>query len=130
VNANAEVLKAIQAITASHPTSAVTHEGDGQGGAWVTVDPVYIGDEWAPSSTAITFRIDRLTPAVDVYPHYVPADLHRKDGGDLGLGIHQNQRRGLDNALAVMISRSTPDHNAQNTPAVKLEKVLEWMRSR
>lgn len=124
---NSEVRKALDELTATHPDLAVTHEDDGQGGAWVKVDDVYIGAQYEPETTWIAFQINYLCPDVDVYPHFVRPDLQRKDGQRLG-DAFQSRPYGPKGVPAIQVSRRTNAHTPLNTPVIKLGKVIDWMR--
>ena len=58
---------------------------DGQGGAYVILTSVALGDVYVQEATWLGFHITHLHPAADVYPHYVRPDLVRRDGQALGV---------------------------------------------
>lgn len=123
-----EVGQAIQEIRLAHPEAELVVIEDGNGGANVIVDAVSLGDRYVPSETWIGFHITFQYPNADVYPHFVRGDLKRADGSALGVGMAQNQT--WQGRAAVQVSRRSNrlDPNVQ-TAEIKLEKVLEWIRT-
>jgi hypothetical protein len=125
-----EVEEAVAELRQTFPDSAVTAVPDPQGGAYVTVDPVFIGDQWSPSHTWIKFHITFQYPYADCYPHFVAPDLRRADGAAPGEGI-QVGVSAPDGHMATQLSRrSNRLDPSSDTAVVKLIKVLEWLRSR
>jgi len=125
-----EVAEAIQEIKESFPNATVEAHEDGDGGGFVIVDPVETGASFTQEDTWIGFHISFQYPVADCYPHFVRADLTRKDGQPLGEAMSAS-RFAFDNRLAVQISRRSNRLNpATDTAELKLWKVLEWLRSR
>lgn len=125
-----DVAEAIATIRLTFAPAQVTIDEDGQGGAWVLVDPVPLGAVYAQTDTWLGFHIDHLSPSTDVYPHYVRPDLVRVDGQPLGEGFAFTQW-GPHAEPATQISRRNNHHNpAIDTPVVKTLKVLEWVNVR
>lgn len=107
---------------------------DGQGGVWVEIDQVELGEAYIQTTTFLVFLLPFNLPGADIYPMFVREDLTRRDGGQLGEGLQrttlswpgQPQQRPV-----VQISRRTRGGAfAAQTAAQKTEKVLEWLRSR
>jgi len=122
------VAKAVEEIRKASPTSAVAVREDGQGGAYVTIDPVSVGSLYQPQETWIGFRVTFQYPYADVYPHYVDGNLRRSDGGPVVReGIQGGQT--FEGKPAYQISRRSNRLNPQRDTALsKLGKVLECMR--
>lgn len=122
------VAEAIKEIKAAYPSATVTAREDGDGGAYVTVEPVDPGEIYVQRETWIGFQITFQYPYSDVYPLFVRPDLARVDGGPLGEGIGVAK---FDDKPAVQLSRKSNRLNpATDTAAVKLMKVLHWLRTR
>jgi hypothetical protein len=122
-----EVATAVGEIKAAFPeaTVEVKEEGDS---VVVLLDPIELGGPYAQAETWIGFRITFQYPYSDVYPHFVRADLSRTDGAALGEGMGIAP---FDNRQAVQISRrSNRLDPATDTALIKLQKVLEWLRTR
>jgi|ERR1043165_5984261 hypothetical protein len=122
------VEKAIAELRVTFPDAAVTVEEDGDGGAYITLDPVPIIGPYTQTETWVGFHIGFQYPASDVYPHFVRADLARRDGAALGEGMSPVQYRGR---AAIQISRrSNKLDPAIQTAAHKVLKVLAWMEKK
>ena len=124
-----EVSDAIEEIRDAFPDAevAIIRE-DGQGGAFVVVDPVDLGAPYAQDTTWIGFQITFQYPYSDCYPHFVRGDLSRGDGGPLGDATSAGTWEGRP---AIQLSRRSNRLNpATDTAVTKLLKVLAWLRSR
>ncbi|WP_295817967.1 hypothetical protein [uncultured Microbacterium sp.] len=122
------VAQAIAELTAQFPDSVVTATESGDGGAWVHVDPVPIGNRFTHPTSWVAFHLTFTYPDADVYPHFVRADLVRVDGQGLGEGF-SSTTFGPDATPAIQISRRSPE-TLRNDATAKLIKVLDWMRDR
>jgi len=106
----------------------VTTREDGEGGAYVIVEEVDLGDPWQQPTTWIGFRITFQYPYIDVYPHYVRGDLARADGQPLGDAMSPTT---FEERPAIQASRRSNRWDPRlDTAAIKLQKVLLWLRNR
>lgn len=122
------VAEAIDEIKATFEGTTVGVDDDGEGGAYVRIEPVDPGPPYVQRETWIGFRITAQYPYADVYPHFVRPDLSRVDGNPLGEGTSPNKYR---EQPAIQVSRRSNHLNpATDTAALKLQKVLNWMASR
>jgi hypothetical protein len=120
-----EVTQAIKEIAVALPDCRVESKDDGQGGAVVTVHNVPLAGSYQQSDTWVGFHVTHPYPYCDVYPHFIRADLSRKDGRALSEGMQVANFQGQP---AIQISRRSNRHNpAIDTAALKLLKVLKWM---
>jgi hypothetical protein len=53
----------------------VSHEPDGSGGAYVTVDSIELSERWTQLNAPLTFHLAYNYPASAIYPFYLPADV-------------------------------------------------------
>src|SRR4051812_11076502 len=97
-----EVAGAIAEIEATFGGTSVEIEEDGEGGAYIVVDPVDPGERYEQRETWIGFQITFQYPYSDVYPHFVRGDLQRTNGQPMGDGTSPGNWRGRP---AVQISR-------------------------
>jgi hypothetical protein len=126
-----EVEAAIQELRDAFPDSTVTSMADPEGGAYVTVDPVLLGEQYVQETSWIKFHITFQYPYSDVYPHFVVPNLQRKDEASLGEGLQPSVAFPGDGTMGTQISRRSNKLNpAIDTAALKLAKVLYWLRSR
>ena len=126
---NEQVAKGLEQIRTSFPGREVVARDDGEGGAYVIVEGVELGAPYVQAETWVGARLTMQYPYADVYPLYVRGDLARVDGGPLGEGTQPNVP--FEGRTAVQISRRSNRLNpARDTAAMKLQKVIAWMKSR
>lgn len=119
--------RAVEQLRADFPNSALSVREDGDGGAYVILDDVALGAPYQQASTWVGFRITAQYPYADTYPHFVRGDLARSDGRPLGDGMSLTT---WEERPAVQVSRRTNRLDAMTqTAALKLHKVLAWLRS-
>lgn len=123
-----EVEAAIHEVKQVFPGHVVEVTPEPQGGAYVVVHDLSIGSQYAPTTTWIGFLITFQYPFADVYPHFVAPDLGRTDGTIHKAGITGPSPWNGRQALQVS-RRSNHWSAATDTAALKLAKVLEWLRS-
>jgi hypothetical protein len=128
-----EIQKAIDEIKAAFQDVALDIEPDQEGGVYVRAHDLSVGLQYEPERSWSAFRITFQYPFADIYPHFFVPDLRRKDGRPLGEGFHSTgqvwQHPG-GREPATMVSRRSKDRNpATETAALKLAKVLDWIRS-
>jgi len=122
-----EVAEAIEELKSVYGADNVDTKEDGEGGAYVIVKGLSIGDKYIPSSIWCGFRITYMYPEAQVYPHFVNEELKRADGKDFGSGF--SKKVSWNNLMTVQISRSSKNWRASiDTAQLKLEKVLQWIR--
>jgi hypothetical protein len=93
------------------------------------VQGLSLGEKYAPSASWVGFAIGFQYPASDVYPHFVRSDLARVDGRPLGEAMTTGHTWNAGPAVQVSRRSHKWDRSA-DTAAIKLAKVLEWIRSR
>jgi len=120
------VEEAIAEIRETFPGLRVEVEPEAQGGAYVVVHDLEFDRLYTPERTWIGFSIPFQYPDVDVYPHFADAALARVDGTALASAFQKTMWRGQP---VTQISRRSNRWNAAtDTAALKLRKVLAWMR--
>ncbi|GII96852.1 hypothetical protein [Sinosporangium siamense] len=126
---NRQVADAIEWIRLHVDPSPVTVREDGEGGAFVIVESIALGDAlYHQTESWIGFRITFQYPYADVYPHYVRGDLTRRDASPLGEAMSVSSFEGRP---AIQISRRSNRLNpVTDTAVIKLVKVIEWLRTR
>jgi hypothetical protein len=129
-----DIARAIEEIRAAYPGHAVSFKEDGEGGAFVEVADLPLGEQYEPNTSWVRFRITFQYPMTDVYPHFVVDGLRRKDGKPLGESFQLNNQGWQPPSGTItttMVSRRSNRRDpATETAAIKLEKVLAWIRSR
>jgi hypothetical protein len=124
----AAVQQAISEIEETFSGHSVVVTEDGQGGARVRVHDLDLGGQYGPPKSWIEFAITFQYPEADVYPHFLIGGLKRVNGGALGGEFQQVQWNG---STVTQLSRRSNNRNQDfDTAAIKLNKVLAWIRSR
>ncbi|OKH30521.1 hypothetical protein NIES2101_42275 [Calothrix sp. HK-06] len=108
-----EVQRAIEEIQQIFPKHNVEVEAEGQGGAYVIVHDLLIGERYLPSSSWIGFTISYQYPYADVYPHYLDAGLRRIDGLVQGAGLSMTT---WQNRQVIQVSRRSNRWNPHSAP--------------
>jgi len=125
----AEVEEAIKELESAYGAQNVQVTLDADGGAYVIVSNLNIGEKYAPSVIWCRFRVTHMYPQAQVYPHFVNLDLKRTDGAALGVGFASPVAH--NDIQTVQVSRSSKNWNpASDTAQIKLEKVLQWIKER
>jgi len=123
-----EVEHAIAELRETWPESELTVKPDPQGGALVVLETVPLFPPYAQVTSWIGFLLSFQYPYADVYPHFVRGDLARSDGKALGEAMTVTT---FDGRPAIQVSRRSNRHEPEfQTAAIKLHKVLEWMKTR
>jgi hypothetical protein len=125
---NAAVERAIEEVRATFPENPIDVTEDGQGGARVRVHDLHLGEQYEPARSWALFAITFQYPEADVYPHFFVPGLKRVGGGALGEGFQETQ---WNSEAVTQVSRRSNNRNADlDTAAIKLGKVLAWVRTR
>ena len=122
-----EVEEAVREIREAFPDHQVDVVPEAQGGAYVVVRDLTIGDHYVPPTTWVGFLVDFQYPRSDVYPHFIDGAIRRADGGAHVAGFSgPTDWRGI---RTVQISRrSNRWQPAVDTAVTKLLKVQQWIR--
>ena len=127
------VLRAIDEIRSAFPGVTLDIESDPEGGAFIKAHDFELGQQYEPRRSWSAFRITFQYPFADIYPHFFVAGLRRKNGQPLGEGFHANNQWQHATGIepATMVSRRSQRRDpAIETAALKLAKVIDWIRSR
>jgi hypothetical protein len=127
------VQQAIAEIRAAFPGHKMDVEPDTDGGAYVKVHDLRLGDEYEPPVSWLAFRITFQYPFADIYPHFCIPTLKRKNGRSFGAGFNLSNQWQTPKATesAILLSRRSNRLNPEtDAAALKLAKVLDWIRTR
>jgi hypothetical protein len=119
-----QAIKDIQLIFDGH---RVDVEPESQGGAYLRVYDLLLGDRYVPTKTWVGFLITFQYPRADVYPHFIDSQVRRADGRPHGVGF-SGPIQWRDHSALQISRRSNRLNPAVDTAATKLAKVLEWIR--
>lgn len=121
------VEQAVDELRVCFPDAEVDAIGTGDGGALVRISSVDPGRSYASRETWIGFTIGYQYPYSDIYPLFVCPDLVRSDGTEHGEGFSLASFQGEP---ALQLSRrSNRLDPSTDTAALKVTKVLEWLRA-
>jgi hypothetical protein len=135
-----EVEAAIEQLKDAGVGTEIRTKPDTDGGAYVIVDDVTVGDAFEPTTSWVGFHIVWSYPDADVYPHFLDAGLRY-----VGSGSTPNQHADgkLPKALtrgakmpgfdlpAIQVSRRSNHRDAQSDSALqKLLRVVAFLESR
>jgi hypothetical protein len=124
------VQQAIEQLRQAHPGHRVELLEEPQGGAFVIVDDLPIGERFKQKRSWIGFALGFQYPLSDVYPHFLRPDLERADGRPLASPLNPSQTMPGFERPAVMLSRRSNRWNpARDTAVLKLARVVEWLRN-
>lgn len=119
---------------AAFPDTAIASHPDGQGGLWVELAGVPLGDPYLQEDTFLVFLLPFTLPAADIYPMFVRQDLARRDGAALGESFAATELSWPAEPTprpVIQISRRTRGNAfASQTAPQKVMKVLDWVMSR
>ena len=121
-----DVATAIEELKRAFPSSVVTTNEDGQGGAYVFVETMDIGTRFVPSTTWMGGHITALYPYADIYPVFIDAAVSRADGRGFDPPItHGHNFAGRS---AIQISRvNNQIQNCPQTAVAKFVKILDFL---
>jgi len=131
--AKAAVNDALETIKHAFPDCGLATRPDGQGGLWVELTDVPLGNPYQQATTFLVFLLPFTLPGSDIYPMFVCRDLSRVDEQPLGEGFQPTElswpAEGTPRPV-VQVSRRTREGFAAQTAAQKVAKVLDWIRTR
>lgn len=121
-----EVATAVEELKRQFSTSTFAVREDGQGGAYVIMEPVELGAKFVPAATWVGFQIPAQYPYADIYPVFIGVDVKRADGIAFQPPVtpgHSFESRG-----AIQISRRSAAAQSGSQKAVaKILKVLNFL---
>jgi len=123
------VRQAIDQVRRAFPDHGIETLAEPQGGAYLVVDEVPIGDAFVQTTSWLGFLVGFQYPRAHVYPHWLREDLARADGSELRPPLHAGHQMPGFERRAVMLSRASNRWDpSRDTAALKLERVLHWLR--
>jgi hypothetical protein len=121
-----EVSTGIEELKRQFSASSFTVREDGQGGAYVVMEPVCLGPRYRPESTWIGFQIPAQYPYADIYPVFIGAGVTRVDGVAFTVPVTPGHQ--FEGRLAIQISRrSGAAQNGLQKVTAKILKILDFL---
>lgn len=121
-----DVANSIEELKRAFPSSKVSSREDGDGGAYVVVEEVDIGERYQPSSTWLGGHIPALYPYADIYPLFIADEVRRVDGVAFEAPVTHGARFLERPALQISRRNNHTQHYPQ-TAVAKFLKVLHFM---
>lgn len=100
---NVEVSTSIEELKQQFSDSSFTVREDGQGGAYVLMEPVSLGTRFQPDTTWVGFQITAQYPYADIYPVFIGSNVARVDGVPFAAPV-------------------TPGHHFEGRPAIQVSR--------
>lgn len=120
------VVAAIDGLKRAFPQAALTVVSeDGQGGAFVVLEDIELGESFSPSVTWFGAQLPANLPYADIYPLFMGSDVKKADGRALQGPFAQVS---WQNRPATQVSRRNNRVGAGHTAASKFLKVIEFVR--
>jgi hypothetical protein len=121
-----EVSAGIDDLKKQFPSAAIKTREDGQGGAYVVVEPVALGNRFLPDHSWVGFHIPAQYPYADIYPMFIGDDVRRTDG--LGFVAPVTAGHTFEGRQALQVSRrNSTAQNGKQKVCAKVLKVLEFL---
>ncbi|HXJ10985.1 MAG TPA: hypothetical protein VNH19_01830 [Candidatus Limnocylindrales bacterium] len=121
-----EVSTGIEELKRQFDTSSFTVREDGQGGAYVLIEPVPLGPKYRPAATWVGFQIPAQYPYADIYPVFIGGDVARVDGVPLVAPVTPGHN--FEGRAAIQVSRrSAAALGGLQKVTAKILKILDFL---
>ena len=121
-----EVSVGIEELKRQFNTSSFTIREDGQGGAYVLMEPVLLGPRYQPEATWIGFQIPAQYPYADIYPVFIGAEIVRADRVAFTAPITPGHQ--FEGRSAIQVSRRNGAAQAGlQRASAKILKILDFL---
>ena len=121
-----EVANGIEDLKRQFSSARVVIREDGQGGAYVVMDPIDLGEKLTPRESWIGFQIPAQYPYADIYPVFISANVRRANGRAFEVPVTPGHRFEGRPALQVSRRNSAAQNGLQKVPT-KILKVLDYL---
>jgi hypothetical protein len=123
-----EVSASIDDLKRQFNTASFTVREDGQGGAYVIIEPVSLGQRFVPAITWVGFQIPSQYPYADIYPVFIGAEVRRADGNSFVAPVTPGHS--FEGRPAIQISRrNSAAQNGLQRASAKVLKVLDFLEN-
>ena len=121
-----EVSTGIEELKRQFDSSSFTVREDGQGGAYVLMEPVTLGPRYRPTVTWVGFHMPAQYPYADIYPVFIGGDVARVDGVPLAAPVTPGHH--FEGRAAIQVSRrSAAAQSGLQKVTTKILKVLTFL---
>jgi hypothetical protein len=121
-----EVSAAIEELKRQFNGASLSAREDGQGGAYILLEPIDLSQKFTPATTWIGFQIPAQYPYADIYPIFIGSDVRRVDG--IAFQPPVTLGHNFEGRPAIQISRRNAAAQSGSQKAVaKTLKVLDFL---
>jgi hypothetical protein len=121
-----EVSSAIDELKRQFSGATFTVREDGQGGAYVVMEPVALGSRYRPETTWVGFHIPPQYPYADIYPVFIGGNVARANGMPFSAPVTPGHQFEARPALQVSRRNSAAQAGLQKVGS-KVLKVLDFL---
>ena len=123
-----EVSSGIEELKRQFNGSSFTIREDGQGGAYVVMEPITLGSKYRPADTWVGFHIPAQYPYADIYPVFIGGNVVRVDGTPFSAPVTQGHN--FEGRPAIQVSRrNTAAQSGMQKVGAKILKVLTFLEN-
>jgi hypothetical protein len=121
-----EVSTGIEELKRQFSSSSFNIREDGQGGAYVVIEPISLGTRYRPETTWMGFHIPPQYPYADIYPVFIGAESARTDGVAFVAPVTPGHN--FEGRTAIQVSRrSGAAQNGLQKVTAKILKILDFL---
>lgn len=122
-----EVSKGVEELKGQFSTCGLSAREDSQGGAYVLIDEIGLGDRFHPSTTWMGFHIPAQYPYADIYPVFIGSDVRRADG--IAFVPPVTHGHTFEGRPAIQVSRRSAmaAQNGNQKATAKILKILDFL---
>jgi hypothetical protein len=121
-----EVSSGIEELKRQFGTSTFTVREDGQGGAYVVMEPVTLGPKYRPEVTWVGFQIPAQYPYADIYPVFIGGNVVRTSGTPFAAPVTPGHH--FEGRPAIQVSRrNSAAQSGLQKAGAKILKVLDFL---
>jgi hypothetical protein len=121
-----EVSSGIEELRRQFNGSTFTVREDGQGGAYVVMEPVALGLRFRPEATWVGFHIPPQYPYADIYPVFIGANVSRANGVPFTVPVTPGHS--FEGRPAIQVSRrNSAAQSGLQKAGAKILKVLDFL---
>ena len=123
-----EVAASIEELKRQFSASSFAVREDGQGGAYVLMEPLTLGPNFRPTETWIGFQIPAQYPYADIYPVFIGQDIVLANGTPFSVPITPGHN--FEGRPAYQISRrNSAAQSGMQKAVAKILKVLDFLEN-
>jgi hypothetical protein len=121
-----EVSTGIDELKKQFSASTFNIREDGQGGAYVVLEPVSLGPRYRPQTTWMGFHLPAQYPYADIYPVFIGAEISRVD--NVAFAAPVTRGHAFEGRAAIQVSRrSGAAQNGLQKATAKILKILDFL---